>query len=59
MATSWRTRMPFSIETERREHRHARARPVLGHRAGGDVDVDVALLEEVLRDAELLALART
>src|ERR1019366_1721610 len=32
-------------------HRDAGARAVLRHSAGGDVDVDVALLEEVPRDA--------
>ena len=37
---------------ERGEHRDAGARAVLRHAARGDVDVEVALLEEVLRDAE-------
>src|SRR5690606_8634348 len=32
----------------------ARARPVLGHRARGDVDVHVALLQEVPGDPEAL-----
>ena len=53
IATSWR---PDAGEhrDERREHGHAGGGPVPGHRARGDVDVDVGLLEEVLRDAELL-----
>jgi DNA mismatch repair protein MutS2 len=42
---------PGEERDERREHRDARARAVLRHRAGGDVDVEVALVEEVLRDA--------
>src|SRR6188768_1270180 len=34
-----------------REHGYARTGAILGHAARGDVDVNVALLEEVLRDA--------
>src|SRR5581483_7000361 len=39
---------------EAREHRGAGAGAVLGDRAGGDVDVDVALGEELGVDAHLL-----
>ena len=41
--------MPVSSDDQRREHRHARRRSVLRDRARRDVDVDVGLLEEVLR----------
>ena len=54
IATSWRTRMPVSIETSAVNIVTPALGPSFGMRARGDVDVDVALLEEVLRDAELL-----
>src|SRR5574337_1263534 len=37
---------------ERGRHRDTRARPVLGRRTVGDVDVDVALLEQLVVDPE-------
>ena len=42
---------------QRDEHRDARARAVLGNGARRNVDVDVALLEQRLVDAEPLASA--
>src|ERR1017187_4615641 len=38
---------PRQHRDERREHRDTGARPILRHRAGRNVDMDIALLEEV------------
>ena len=46
--------MPVSSETSAVNIVTPALGPVLGHGARGDVDVQVALLEEVLGDAELL-----
>ena len=47
MATSDRTGDAARRRHHRRRHRHAGGRAVLRDRAGGDVDVDVLLGEEV------------
>ena len=52
IATSARTGMPVSAETNAVAIADARARAVLGRRAVGHVDVDVALLEDLVLDAE-------
>ena len=52
MATSLRTATPVSAETIEVTIADARRRAVLGRRALGHVDVDVALLEHRRLDAE-------
>ena len=58
MATSWRTGMPGDQRHQRAGHGDARRRAVLGHAAGGDVDVDLAPGVELARSPSVSACAR-
>ena len=52
IATSWRTGRPVSSEVSAVAMVTPADGPSFGHGAGGHVDVDVHVLEEVGRDAE-------